>query len=71
MRIFIGVLDPFLVSLGVFTVVKLGVCVGGKMRVKKNEKSQSEREIGNAKWLPTNMANIIFREGVNITNTTR
>ncbi|XP_023735257.1 E3 ubiquitin-protein ligase KEG [Lactuca sativa] len=62
---------PFLVSLGVFTVVKLGVCVGGKMRVKKNEKSQSEREIGNAKWLPTNMANIIFREGVNITNTTR
>lgn len=58
---------PLLVGLGFFVVVKLGVCVGGKMRGKKSEKVESQRGEGgggNAKWLPPNMANIIFREGV-------
>lgn len=66
---------PLLVSLGFFTVVKFGVCVGGKMgklSVKKSEKSESQRgEIGKAKWLPGNMANIIFREGVTTTTSTK
>ncbi|KAJ9535238.1 hypothetical protein OSB04_un001674 [Centaurea solstitialis] len=61
---------PLLVSLGLFTAIKLGVCVGKKMgrstarNSETPENQQRGGDIANAKWLPPNMANIIFREGV-------
>ncbi|XP_024985961.1 E3 ubiquitin-protein ligase KEG isoform X2 [Cynara cardunculus var. scolymus] len=66
------VVRPFLVSLGLFTAIKLGFCVGKKMgraTAKNSEilENQQRVNITNAKWLPPNMANIIFREGVTTT----
>ncbi|KAK9079500.1 hypothetical protein SSX86_001172 [Deinandra increscens subsp. villosa] len=65
---------PLLVSIGLFTAIKLGFSVPkkiGKSR-KNSETTEAQRggDIANAKWLPPNMANIIFREGVTTTTTT-
>lgn len=66
---------PLLVSLGLFTAIKLGFGVGkkiGRSRTKsETPESQHRIDIANAKWLPPNMANIIFREGVTTTSTSR
>lgn len=66
---------PFLVSLGLFIAVKTGVRVGRKFGGSKNNsetpEGQQRSDIANAKWLPPNMANIIFREGVTATTTSR
>ncbi|XP_076913688.1 protein KINASE OF THE OUTER CHLOROPLAST MEMBRANE 1-like [Bidens hawaiensis] len=67
---------PLLVSLGLLTVVKLGVSVPkkiGKSRNTKSESAEAQRggDMGNAKWLPSNMASIIFKEGVTTTTNSR
>ncbi|KAI7753785.1 hypothetical protein M8C21_022221, partial [Ambrosia artemisiifolia] len=64
---------PLLISLGLLTAVKLGLCVSKKIR-KSNYNSETKEaqrggDTANAKWLPPNMANIIFREGVTTTAT--
>lgn len=63
---------PFLVSLGLFAAIKLGLCVGKRIGRSRTEtpEAQQHGDIANAKWLPPNMANIIFREGVTTTATT-
>ncbi|KAM0973957.1 hypothetical protein ACFX2C_017206 [Malus domestica] len=66
---------PLLVALGIFTAMKLGIFVGtkaGGSRVKKQQSGATPNEIqhtdgqnsGNPAWIPPNMKNILFREGV-------
>lgn len=61
---------PLLVSFGLFTAIKFGFCVGKKIGKSTTKNSENPETQQNAKWLPPNMANIIFREGVTTTTTT-
>nr|XP_043635117.1 uncharacterized protein LOC122606218 [Erigeron canadensis]XP_043635124.1 uncharacterized protein LOC122606218 [Erigeron canadensis] len=60
---------PLLVSLGLLTAIKFGVCVRKKIGRSTTKISEAPEAPQNAKWLPPNMANIIFREGVTTTTT--
>ncbi|KAI3687712.1 hypothetical protein L1987_81414 [Smallanthus sonchifolius] len=65
---------PLLVSLGFLTAINLGFGVRKKIEKSRNNSESMEAQrggdIANAKWLPPNMANIIFREGVTTTTAT-
>ncbi|XP_071697829.1 protein KINASE OF THE OUTER CHLOROPLAST MEMBRANE 1 [Rutidosis leptorrhynchoides] len=65
---------PLLVSFGLFAAIKLGLRVGKKIGRSRSgtreDQQRGDTANANAKWLPTNMANIIFREGVTTTTTT-
>ncbi len=66
---------PLLITLGLFTAMKLGIFVGKKMgrsKVKKQQtiaiQSDSQhmdgQNAGNPAWIPPKVANMLFREGV-------
>nr|XP_027085107.1 uncharacterized protein LOC113707142 [Coffea arabica]XP_027085108.1 uncharacterized protein LOC113707142 [Coffea arabica]XP_027085109.1 uncharacterized protein LOC113707142 [Coffea arabica]XP_027085110.1 uncharacterized protein LOC113707142 [Coffea arabica] len=66
---------PLLIALGLFTAMKLGLFVGKKISRSKIRKGRTNvipgeaqslegHTAGNTGWLPPQVANIIFREGV-------
>ncbi|WCJ40532.1 Protein kinase superfamily protein [Euphorbia peplus] len=56
---------PLAIALGLFTTMKVTVCVGNRVRTKlrKDRRSDDGKGGGNAGWLPTPVANILFKEG--------
>ncbi|KAM3759257.1 hypothetical protein ACB098_01G106800 [Castanea mollissima] len=66
---------PLLITLGLFTAMKLGILVGkkiGRSKVKKQQTStihtdgqhMDGQNAGNSAWIPPKVANMLFREGV-------
>lgn len=66
---------PLLITLGLFTAMKLGIFVGkkiGRSKVKKQQTSaihtdgqhMDGQSAGNSAWIPPKVANMLFREGV-------
>ncbi|KAL0016410.1 hypothetical protein SO802_003479 [Lithocarpus litseifolius] len=66
---------PLLITLGLFTAMKLGIFVGkkiGRSKVKKQQTSaihtdgqhMDGQNAGNSAWIPPKVANMLFREGV-------
>ncbi|KAG6706514.1 hypothetical protein I3842_07G225400 [Carya illinoinensis] len=66
---------PLLITLGLFTAMKLGIFAGKKMgrsKVKKHEASSTQTDsqymdgqnASNSLWIPPKVANMLFREGV-------
>lgn len=66
---------PLLIALGLFTAMKLGLFVGKRISTSKERKGRNHvipgeaqslegHAAGNTGWLPPQVANIIFREGV-------
>lgn len=66
---------PLLITLGLFTAMKLGILVGkkiGRSKVKKQQTSaihtdgqhMDGQSAGNSAWIPPKVANMLFREGV-------
>lgn len=66
---------PLLITLGLFTAMKLGILVGkkiGRSKVKKQQTSaihtdgqhMDGQNAGSSAWIPPKVANMLFREGV-------
>ncbi|XP_030951373.1 E3 ubiquitin-protein ligase KEG [Quercus lobata] len=66
---------PLLITLGLFTAMKLGIFVGkkiGRSKVKKQQTSaihtdgqhMDGQSAGSSAWIPPKVANMLFREGV-------
>lgn len=73
---------PLLIALGLFTAMKLGIFVGkkvGRSKAKKRESSAIESDnqhmdnqnAGNSTWMPPSVANILFRDSIVATTSTR
>lgn len=59
---------PIIVALGLFTAMKMGLFVGGRVNKSKTRKdapndSQLTDKGGSSSWLPPSVATVIFREG--------
>lgn len=66
---------PLLITLGLFTAMRLGIFAGKKMGMSKAKKRQASaiqtdsehmdsQNAGNPGWIPPKVANMLFREGV-------
>lgn len=60
---------PLVIALGLFSTMKLTVCVGKRVsrKLRAGRKSEDGQGVGNAAWLPAPVANILFKEGTTAT----